>query len=350
MAEMILTNILKEVEPKLSNWWENNDQEQPLVLTTCLKENADIPDTDNLEVFWKDIDFIMKRRMAIIDNTRYHGVAVPFQLIDFASSAMACALGGRPELLNKETIWCYPAFNSLEDVAEVKLTEANPVYHHILQLGKRSTAAAPNHHMIAHFPLEGPLDIIADLYGSEKLLTDLLLNPDGVKNAALAATRAWMKGFNDVNNIISKSGNKGGIGWAGIWAPGTTFPIQEDFSYMISKEMFDEFSLPHIIEMVEAMDYGFYHLDGKGSIIHLDSLLQIEKLRAIQWQPGAGNEKLSQWYDLIRKILNSGKSVQLFGKPEEIDDLIKNVGTRGVMVICGNLSRDEAERLEEKYG
>jgi hypothetical protein len=175
------------------------------------------------------------------------------------------------------------------------------------------------------------------------------MNPDGVKKAAKRTTEMWMQGFNDINKIVEKTGNKGGIGWAGIWAPGTTFPIQEDFSYMISKEMFDDFSLPHIIEMVDAMDYAFYHLDGKGSIQHLDSLLQIENLKAIQWQPGAGNESLPQWYELIQKILNAGKSVQLFCKPEEIDDLVKNVGSKGLLLICNGLSNQEAQILENKY-
>ncbi len=345
-----LTGYVSKVEKKLTNWWEHGDQKHPLIITSCLKKKHEpIPDTDNLEKFWLDIDFIMKRQMTIIDNTNYYGMAVPFQLIDFASSAMACALGGKPELLNKETIWCYPNFDTLEKVAEVCLSKENEIYHHILELCRRSAQKATNHHFIAHFPLEGPLDIIGDLYGSEKLLVDLLMNPDAVKKAAKRATRMWMQGFNDINRIVKKTGNKGGIGWAGIWAPGTTFPIQEDFSYMISKEMFDEFSLPHIIEMVEAMDYGFYHLDGKSAIQHLDSLLQIEKLKAIQWQPGAGNESLSQWYELIKKILDAGKSVQLYCKSDEIDDLVKNVGTKGLLLICNGLSNPDAQKLEEKY-
>jgi hypothetical protein len=126
---MDLNHYLLKVEKKLTNWWENGDQKYPLILTSCIKENHEpILDTDNLEKFWKDLDFVMNRRMTVIDNTNYYGVAVPFQLIDFASSAMACALGGKPELLNKETIWCHPNFESLEQVADVELTTENEYY------------------------------------------------------------------------------------------------------------------------------------------------------------------------------------------------------------------------------
>jgi len=150
--------------------------------------------------------------------------------------------------------------------------------------------------------------------------------------------------------LTSKTENIGGIGWAGVWAPGTTFPIQEDFSYMISPDQFKEFCYPHIEDMVDAMEYPFYHLDGVGSLPHLDMLLSIDKLKAIQWQPGAGKDKLNQWYDVIKKIQDGGKSVQLYGKVEEIDDLVKNVGTKGLVIIVTNATNDDAKRLLEKYG
>ena len=346
---MILTNILKEVEPKLSNWWENNDQEQPLVLTTCLKENADIPDTDDLDKYWNNKDFVIERQIKTIDQTNYYGVAIPMHFLDYGSSAMSCALGAKIEYLNKETIWAHPSLNSLEEFLELKLDKSKPVYGHFIEMAKSSAELSPNHHYIAHFPLQGALDMLADMYGIEKLLTDLLLDPEMVKKAGEHAFNIWKQGFDDINQIVSETGNYGSIGWAGVWAPGSTFPIQEDFSYMISNEMFVEFCLPHIINMVEYMEYPFYHLDGVGALNHLDSLLDIDRLKVIQWQPGAGKEKLSQWYDLIKRILVAGKSVQLYGEPEEIDDLVKNVGAQGLLVICRDLLNEQAEKLEEKY-
>jgi hypothetical protein len=69
----------------------------------------------------------------------------------------------------------------------------------------------------------------------------------------------------------------------------------------------------------------------------------------IQWQPGAGKERLSQWYDLIEYILSQRKSVQVYAQADEVDDLIKNVGARGLLIVCPNISNQEAERLVNRF-
>ena len=37
-------------------------------------------------------------------------------------------------------------------------------------------------------------------------------------------------------------------------------------------------------------------------------------------------------------------------KPEEIEDLIKNVGARGLAIVCENITNEQGQYLEEKYG
>ncbi len=45
--------------------------------------------------------------------------------------------------------------------------------------------------------------------------------------------------------------------------------LQCDFAYMISPQMFERFVLPDLTACCEALEHGFYHLDGKGQIRHL---------------------------------------------------------------------------------
>jgi hypothetical protein len=99
--------------------------------------------------------------------------------------------------------------------------------------------------------------------------------------------------------------------------------------------------------MMDAMEYPLYHLDGIGALPHLDMLLELPNLRAIQWVPGAGKERLAQWYDVIRKILGARKSVQVFAQVDEVDDLIANVGTRGLLISVSG-SEEELIKLAEK--
>lgn len=337
---------------ELENWWEHGDQKNPLIQISIPREHAQglIPDTDDLTRFWTDVDFVIDRQMKALESTDYYGIAVPFHYVNHGSSAMAGALGARMEYVDKRTIWAHPVLDSIDQVAEVILDPDNLSYRTILEITRRSVALSKDHHFVTPYAMEGAGDIVAGLYGTESLLIDFIARPQAVKRAMEHIKRIWLEAFDEIWRMIARGGNPGGGGWAGVWSPGTTFPMQEDFSYMISPEMFREFCLPHIVDQVDAMDYAFYHLDGVGAIPHLDALLNIPNLRVIQWVPGIGEEEIKQWYPLIRRILAANKSVQVFTTVDEVDDLVRGVGAKGLLISCGDASREEAERLVEKYG
>jgi len=345
-----LNEKLKDIAPRLECWWNHGDQDTPCILIQVLKDNHDkIPDADNLVDFWTDVNFVIERQVKLIDNTNYYGQAVPFHFVDFGASAMPIALGAELEYVSKDTIWAHPKFNSLEEITDLVLDEENPSYKIILETTKQSIAHAHNHHMVSVYPLNGITDILAGLYGTENLLMDLIAKPQQVKSVMDYYKRLWINEFNHIQSLMKNHQNRGGIGWAGIWAPGTTFPIQEDFTYMISPQMYREFCLPHVRDIIDSMDYSLYHLDGIGAIGHLDALLEIDNLNAIQWVPGAGKERLDQWYGLIKRILQAGKSVQVFAQPDEVEGLVDAVGPKGLLITVLNAAHRQAEKLINRY-
>ena len=343
---MSLTKRISEISAQLENWWNHDDQKNPCIIASILKQNHEpIPDTDDLNKFWTDADFVIERTIKTIENTNYYGQAIPFHYVDFGASAMPCALGAEPEFVNKETVWAHPNRDSIDDLMDIALDENNFCYRTIVEITKKSVQLSTDHHFVAPFALGGIGDNLAGLYGTENMLMDMKLRPAKVKQVMERLKNIWIETFDQIQKIIQTGKNRGGIGWAGIWAPGTTFPIQEDFSYMISPAMFKEFCLPHILDIIDMLEYPFYHLDGDGAIVHLDELLKIEKLKVIQWQPGAGKERLSQWYDLIKYIFSKKKSVQVYAQWNEVHDLVSQVGARGLLIVCPNMSNQEADWL-----
>ncbi len=295
------------------------------------------------------MDFVIDRQMKIMDHTNYFGMAVPFHYVDYGSSALACVYGSEPIYKDEVTIWADPGYQSIEQVLDLCIDPENTAWKTIIQLLERSAELAENHHMVSLFAFMGMADLLAGLYGTENFLTDLLLKPDLVHRAMSHFKNDWIEVFHKLNSILDKSGNKGSISWPGIWTPGTSFTIQEDTAYMLAPEQFEEFCLPHIRDFVESIEYPFFHLDGIGMIPHLDFLLDIPKLKAIQWQPGAGHESLDRWTDLIRKILDADKSVQVYARAEEVEPLIKKVGTKGVLAILTDEREDSIKRIMEKF-
>ena len=341
---------LPAIQARLQNWWEFGEQKNPcLLITIASLKTAAIPDTNDLEKWWMDIDFIIDRQMKVMDSQTYYGVAVPCHYIDRGSSAMCGLLGARMEFVDKETIWAYPNLESVEQVAEIILDRKDDHYLRALEITRRSVALAEGHHYVSHIALEGVTDILAGLYGTENLLMDLVSKPNEVARALENVKRIWIDLFNEEEALFARTGNVGRIGWAGIWAPGSHFPLQEDFTYMISNAMYRKYVIPHLRDQIDAMQYPFYHLDGMGALNHLNSLLEIKPLRAIQWVPGSGKERIAQWYGVIERILRAGKSVECFARADEVDDLVQHVGARGLLINV-EASKEEAERLVAKYG
>jgi hypothetical protein len=72
--------------------------------------------------------------------------------------------------------------------------------------------------------------------------------------------------------------------------------------------MFQEFIVPELIDYMTVNAYSVYHLDGPDELKHLDALLEIGDLKAIQWTPGAGHEPTShdRWMPHFNRIQKAG--------------------------------------------
>jgi len=103
--------------------------------------------------------------------------------------------------------------------------------------------------------------------------------------------------------------------------------------------------MPDLISCCEHLEYGFYHLDGKGELPHLDQLISIERLRGIQWQPGDGQPLADGWLDIIAKIRNSGKRCQIYVDCTGALIVKKELGGKGFLmhIVDETLSQEEAE-------
>jgi hypothetical protein len=99
---------------------------------------------------------------------------------------------------------------------------------------------------------------------------------------------------------------------------------------------------------MHTVDHRIYHLDGPGAIHHLDTLLDLPELHAIQWVPGAGQEEIMQWIPLIQRIQSKGKAVTVRVQPEEIDPLLREVKPEGLRIRTHCETETEARQLLDR--
>jgi len=134
--------------------------------------------------------------------------------------------------------------------------------------------------------------------------------------------------------------------WLPLLADGKYYIPSNDFSIMISQRMYEEFFLPGLIRECQYLDRSIYHLDGPGALRHLDSILAIPELDALQWVFGAGNEGFERWVWVYQKAQAAGKGIQVTCTLEEVEQVMQVLSPRGLFLDVSNVpNRDAGEEL-----
>ena len=194
------------------------------------------------------------------------------------------------------------------------------------------------------------IDTLAALRGTNQLLIDLSDRPEWVHEKLAEINQVWFEVYQRIYDIIKLGDDSSAFGAFAIWGPGKTAKVQCDASAMFSPATFDRFVVPAMTEQCEWLDHSMFHLDGSQCLCHVDSLLGIEALDAIEWTPDPnvppGGDP--RWYDLYRRILDAGKSVQAIGlKAEEVVPLLDALGGKGMYIlgVSGIDNLEEAGKL-----
>jgi hypothetical protein len=193
------------------------------------------------------------------------------------------------------------------------------------------------------------LDTLAALRGDTNLLFDLVERPGWVQERLAEINQAFYAAFDFIYNQVKDSLGANTFSAFALWGPGKTAKVQCDISASISPKMFRKFVVPHLTEQCQWLDYAMYHLDGTTCLQHLDALLEIEPLRAIEWTPQAGLQGggSERWFDIYRRIKTGGKSVQIVNvAPEDMLPLLDAIGPQGTFIIFDrNVDPRTAEKM-----
>ena len=150
-----------------------------------------------------------------------------------------------------------------------------------------------------------------------------------------------------------KARNQLSVTWMNIPSFGKMHIPSCDFSSMISPEQFDEFCLPILLKEVKPMTHNIFHCDGKGVANHIEGILEVPEINAIQWVQGmAEDQPIMQWIPFIKKIQAAGESVIVDLQLNELDEFITSVDRKGIYLCIGavtEIQRDIIKRVE-KWG
>ncbi len=263
--------------------------------------------------------------------------------------SLAAVLGA--ELAGAEdTIWIHAKAPD----APVVLNESNPWLRLHLDLVSACRRLSDGRYFVGCPDLIEGLDTLAGLRGSVPVLEQIYADPDGLERDLQAVNDIWFEVFERIYQVINVEGEMA-FCYFSLWAPGRMAKLQSDISVMISPHHYRRFVVPFLREQCQWLDYSMYHLDGVQAIRHLDALLEIEELHAVQWTPGVGQPQGGDpaWYDLYRRIRAGGKSVMAtWVEVDELAPLLDAVGPDGVHVLMNFKSPNDIDRaleIAERY-
>ena len=78
----------------------------------------------------------------------------------------------------------------------------------------------------------------------------------------------------------------------------------------------------------EFLDHTIYHLDGANAFHHLDALLELPQLQAIQVLPGAGNPGPLHYIDVLRKVQAAERNLHITIPASEVEEALSLLSER----------------------
>jgi len=109
---------------------------------------------------------------------------------------------------------------------------------------------------------------------------------------------------------------------------------------------------PEIQTLARHLDNVSYHLDGPDAVKHLDIILDIPEIDAIQWVPGVprqGTGSAIPWILMLRKVQKKKKSPYIYAsEPRRVERLISELSPEGLLICTSCDSEEEARCLVKK--
>ncbi len=301
----------KRIEEVYGKWW-NHTLERPLAGVVVVKDRYTIRPHLPYITQENSLDLtitpeqIVDRFEAEFSRYEFYGDAFPMMNMDMFGPGVAAAfLGARIENPTGR-IWFHPPQE--KELAEFafRLDEENIWWKRLQEIYAAANRRFGKNAVMGMTDLGGVIDILSTFRPGEKLLLDLIDCPEDVKRQHHIVAKLWMEAYNK----LQQKNVRGYTDWSTVFSKEKSYVIQADFSYMISNAMFEEFILDDLANSCRELPHTLYHLDGAGEIKHLDSLLRIPELDAVQWIPGDGAKPAQEWMDIYARIIRAGKGVQ----------------------------------------
>lgn len=346
-----------ERKQRYEQWWNGEYFGRAALWITAPRDDApDIPPPAQPEDptrRWTDLDYISGLNAWQHRRTFYGAEAFPIWSPGYAGAVSVPTFLGSEISLDLRTGWHDPVLNGESwKVEDIVFDRDSPWLEFGLKMLNRAARESAGKCFPSIGAFGGTGDSLASLRDSNRLLFDVVDRPELVSKSEEHMLDIWIEVFEMFHAIVSPVTDNGCTSWFPLWAPGRFYPTHNDFTYMISPQMYRDIFLPTLRRQTEFLDYSVYHVDGINAFAHIPMLCELPKLQAFQVLPGAGKPSPLHYGEALRAVQSRGKNLHITIPSDEVEQAVKTLSAKGLFIDTNAQSEAEAREIigiVEKY-
>jgi hypothetical protein len=335
-----------EIARRYEAWWAHDCLDRPIFIGSAntkperpLGRRLDLVDRPEA---W------LEAKLADLKQIHRVGDTLPTVRADLGPVCLGAMLGGDTKV-GSDTLWTH-AFvdDDWSNAPDWSSPEGSHWFGVMCTLIERVAREAPGRFLACTPDLGGAADVLLNLRGSSELCLDAVAQPERVREAVDKLYPAWHKAFTALYDRSVGQHGAGLVHWLTLWSDKPYVVPACDFNFLIGPEQFNDLFLPDIARQCATVGRAVFHLDGPGAARHIDALLEIPDLDAIQFTPGTGTPSALAWVDMFRKIQARGRSLLVITPAAEVLPLCEALSPEGLALIVDDPSGPDA--LEGLFG
>ncbi len=346
----------EETKEKLIRWWNHENTGRPVMMVMAKKDEKVPLDpkyayNDVMEKYTNPEKMVAHFRNWA-ENIEWMGESFPNMSADFGPGSVAGYLGSEIKFAER-TVWFEECVEDWDEVPPLKFDPENKWFKKHIEVVKECTRLAKGDFLTTIPDLMENIDVFASLRGAQDTIFDMMDEPEMVEERIGQIQDAYFEYYDRFYDIVKADGGSAYTVFS-IWGPGKTAKLQCDFSAMMSPQQFRDFIQEPLRSQAKQLDHVLYHLDGPDAIRHVDALMEIDEIDALQWTSGdhGPDGTLEQWDEIYDKVRRAGKSLWIKVYSGTVDDwiagcdrLVKKYGSSCLYFYFNPMKMEDAKKL-----
>lgn len=326
----------EQIRQRIEAFWNRDFLDRPVVMLKAMKPfEQQIPEPvshhSDTEARWMDAQYQADLALAHLANTIFLGDALPIAYPNLGPEVFSGFYGCKLHFSDFGTSWSDPCLEDWTRVDELRLDWDSVYMKKLVEMTDVLLDVGRDKFIVGMPDWHPGGDAIAAFRDPQELAIDMIQHKAEVMQLLKRIEVDYFAVYDFFYQKL-KSANQPITSWLPLVSDDKYYIPSNDFSIMVSKKMYDEVFLPGIINECRFLNRSIYHLDGPGALRHLDSILAINDLDALQWVAGDGNWQFTRWIGVYQQAQAAGKGIAVYCQVHELNDVMKYLDPRGLYI------------------